>query len=111
METMRSADREAKRRFWEQHLNQWESSAISQNAYCRQNHLSLHGFIYWKKKRASPNSTISLVEWPVPRSETISLSSLGPTLCVVIGAPHRIEILSGFDPAMLDSVVRVLRGL
>ena len=111
METTRSADREAKRRFWEAHLNQWESSEVSQSAYCRQNHLSLHGFIYWKKKRASPKSTISLVEWPVPRPEAISLASLAPALCVVIGARYRIEIFSGFDPAMLDSVVRVLRGL
>jgi hypothetical protein len=111
METTRSAEREAKRRFWEAHLNQWESSGISQSAYCRQNHLSLHGFIYWKKKRVCPKVTTSLVEWPVPRPEAVSLSSLGPALSVVIGARYRIEILSEFDPAMLDSVVRVLREL
>lgn len=71
METTRLTDREAKRRFWEAHLNQWESNGISQSAYCRQNHLSLHGFIYWKKKRTSPRATISLVEWPVPQPEAI----------------------------------------
>lgn len=81
-----------------------------QSAYCRQNHLSLHGFIYWKKKRVSLKATTSLAEWPVPIPEAVSLPFLVLALCVVPGVCHRIEILSGFDPAMLDRVVRVLRG-
>jgi hypothetical protein len=111
METTRSAEREAKRRFWEEHLGKWKSSGISQSEYCRLNDLALHRFIYWKKRLTRQGSPIALVEWPVVRHEGNTSSSLGPPLCIVIAGRYRIEINSGFDPAMLDCVVRVLRGL
>ena len=38
METSRAAEREAKRRFWEEHLSKWKSSGISQSGYCRMPH-------------------------------------------------------------------------
>lgn len=111
METTRAAEREAKRRIWEEHLVKWESSGISQSAYCRMNDLSLHRFMYWKKRLTPRESSIALVEWPGARQGGNTSSSLGPPLCIVIAGRYRIEINPGFDPAMLDCVVRVLRGL
>lgn len=111
MAKSRTAERNQKRKYWEAHLKRWESSGISQSAYCRQNQLRLNRFIYWKKRCFSPESRVSLVEWPVPRQEEALSAFFGSPLCVVIGTRYRIEIQAGFDPALLESVVRVLRVL
>lgn len=111
MEKTRAAEREEKRRFWEEHLERWEASGNSQNAYCRQNNLRLNRFMYWKKKRFPPKSTVSLVEWPLQRQEVASFAPFGTPLCVVMDGRYRIEIQKGFDPSLLDSVIRVLKGL
>lgn len=111
MDQTRAAERKQNRKFWEAHLKRWETSGISQSAYCRQNQLRLNRFIYWKKKRSPEECHVSLVEWPVPRQEDRASRSLGSPLCVVISSRYRIEIQAGFDPALLESVVRVLRGL
>ena len=111
MEEARAAEREEKQRFWEEHLKRWETSGVSQNDYCRQNNLRLNRFIYWKKKRSPKEPTmVSLVELPLPRQAGTFLSFSAP-LSVVVGNPYRIEIDKGFDPAVLEGVIRVLSGL
>lgn len=111
MGTKSSADREAKRLYWEAHLSRWEASGLGQSEYCRRNGLGLHRFIYWKKRRAQGNPPVALVEWPIPRQEEVFVSSPVPALCVMVGPRYRIEVCSGFDPGTLDTVVRVLRDL
>jgi|MudIll2142460700_1097286.scaffolds.fasta_scaffold1411432_1 hypothetical protein len=111
MDKTRAAEVKQKRKFWEAHLKRWEASGISQSAYCRQNQLRLNRFIYWKKRRSPEQCRVSLVEWPAPRQEAHPSGSWGSLLCVVIGSRYRIEIQAGFDPALLENVVRVLRIL
>ena len=109
MEQTRAAELEAKRRFWEEHLSQWEASGLSQSEYCRQNDLKLHCFLYWRKRqRATVESTVSLVE--LPRQEG-TVFCFGSALSLVINNRYRIEIHKGFDPALLDGVIRVLMQL
>ena len=111
MDNSKAAEREARRRFWEEHLGNWESSGLTQSEYCRQNDLKLHCFIYWRKgQRSSRDSTLSVVEWPIPRQEG-TVFCFGPALSVVINNQHRIEIHKGFDPDVLDGVIRVLMRL
>jgi hypothetical protein len=111
MAKTRCAERNQKRKFWEAHLKSWESSGTSQSAYCRQHQLRLNCFIYWKKRRSFREPGVSLVEWPVARPEGPASAFFAAPLSVVIGTRYRIEIHSGFDPALLESVVRVLRVL
>lgn len=111
MESTRSAEREAKRRYWEEHLSRWESSGLRQSEYCRLNGLGLHRFIYWKNKRCRPTPPVTLVEWAIPRQEEVASPSDVPSLCVLIGTRYRIEIRPEFDPAIFDTVVRILRAL
>ena len=110
METTRSAEREARKLYWEEHLSRWESSGLRQSEYCRQNGLGLHRFIYWKKKQARRTPPVTLVEWTFPRQEEVAFPT-APSLCVSVGTRYRIEVRSGFDPAMFDTVVRILRAL
>lgn len=111
MEQTRAAELEAKRRYWEAHLSQWEASGFSQKEYCRQNDLKLHCFLYWRKRQRSlQESRPSLVEWPMPGQEG-TLFCFGSSLSLVINNQYRIEIHKGFDPAVLDGVIRVLLQL
>lgn len=40
--------RDEKQTFWQQHMNQWESSGQSQSAYCTTHGLKLGTFGYWR---------------------------------------------------------------
>lgn len=111
METARSAEREAKRWYWEEHLSRWETSGLGQSEYCRQNGLGLHRFIYWKRKLARCDPPLTLIEGPMPQQEAVSFSSDPAGFCVLVGTRYRIEIRFGFDPAMRDTVVRILRAI
>jgi len=111
VEKTRAAELEAKRRFWQEHLSQWEASGVSQKEYCRQHDLKLHCFLYWRKRQRSwQESKAALVEWPMPRQEG-AVFYLGSALSLVINNQYRIEIHKGFDPGLLDGVIRVLMRL
>ena len=39
-----------KERFWRDHLQAWQSSAVNQSASCREHGLVAHQFSYWKRR-------------------------------------------------------------
>lgn len=39
--------------FWQQQINDWEATGLSGNAFCKQQSLIYHQFIYWRQKLAS----------------------------------------------------------
>ncbi len=60
--------RSQKLKLWQEHLSQWQSTNISQAAYCRQHDLKHKSFSYYKRKfsetvsdkrKLSPTSKIS----------------------------------------------------
>ncbi len=46
---MASASQQTKT-FWFEHIAHWQSTDLSQAAYCQQHELSVHQFSYWKRK-------------------------------------------------------------
>jgi hypothetical protein len=36
---------------WRQHIEDWRTSGVSQQAFCRERNLSFNQFHYWRKKR------------------------------------------------------------
>jgi hypothetical protein len=36
--------------FWQQHIADWEDSGVSGSAYCKQQSLVYHQFVYWRQK-------------------------------------------------------------
>ena len=36
--------------YWQSHIAQWGAAGVSQADYCRQHHLKLHQFTYWRSK-------------------------------------------------------------
>ncbi|WP_369855092.1 hypothetical protein [Candidatus Thalassolituus haligoni] len=40
---------------WQQHINLWRTSGLSQVAFCKQHNLAMHNLQYWRK-RLSPGA-------------------------------------------------------
>ena len=53
----RKATRQALTDRWRQHIEDWNASGLSQQAFCRDRALSYHQFHYWRKK-LSPTSRL-----------------------------------------------------
>ena len=51
-------DPKDKRKFWEDHIQAWHESGLTQAEYCRQNNLKNHRWWYWRKhvdRRRNPS--------------------------------------------------------
>lgn len=43
--------------FWRQQMNDWEATGLSGNAFCKQQSLIYHQFVYWRQKLTSGEDT------------------------------------------------------
>jgi len=106
MESTRAFELAEKRRLWQQRLNDWKNSGLTQAEYCRRNSLDPRNFLYWKNRSLQKPNTTTLVELPaelIAQSRPVNLP-----LCLVINGRYRIEVAPGFDAATLERLVRVL---
>ena len=51
-----NTNNETNRQCWLTHIQQWQVSKISQEAYCKQLGLNLNSFTYWRRKLLSSTS-------------------------------------------------------
>ena len=92
-----------KRRYWERHIQSWRASGLSQTGYQRRHQLSRWQFVYWKKKLDRPSSAVvSLVPICLPQAVPAAPLSL------IVNGRYRIEISEGFQPSVLEQVLRVV---
>ena len=103
--------RAGRQQFWEEHLEKWNASELSQGEYCRRNKISEKSFQYWKRKAKRNNDVPALVELTLPKSLPVPLLSSHPQLCLVVGQRYRIEIGKEFDAQDLEQVVRILERI
>ena len=71
---------------WKDRIQEWQSSGLSQAAWCQQYNIPPNQLCYWKKKILTQNSASRLIPVPLPvpassQEATISLPS-GITLKV-----------------------------
>lgn len=106
---LRKAEREQKRRLWTQHIEDWQATDLSQVEYCRQHHLIVHRFTYWKQKlKFCPDqSFIELKLPPVPYPKT---SSSAPSLRVAVNR-FQVTVERDFDPIALRQLIYSLEHL
>ena len=74
-----------KARYWQQHMEAWQASDLTQPAYCQQHTISLAAFGYWRtrlKKRWSEDgkqdSTVSCLPVHLTPSSVCLLTNLAP---------------------------------
>ncbi len=104
----RKVELEQKRRFWKQHITDWQANNMSQSEYCRQHHLSVHRFTYWKRK-FKPSPDQSFIELKLPPVPYPQLSS-GSSLRVSVDR-FQVAVDRDFDPVALRQLVYSLEHL
>lgn len=100
---MKPLGREAKRKFWKEHVGQWQESGLAQAEYCRIHRISEKSFGYWKRKTLPE-------EAPICPVELVTLESAAPKpIQLRVGNGYLIEIEKGFDSKALHQLLEVLR--
>ncbi|MCW8128357.1 IS66 family insertion sequence element accessory protein TnpA [Microbulbifer halophilus] len=56
---------ESKSDFWQQHIDAWKGSGLSQTAYCQRHDLKLSTFTYWRNKQNKGRRKLVPVSMPV----------------------------------------------
>lgn len=100
-------DPKEKRKFWEDHIQAWRESGVSQTAYCRQNDLKMHRWWYWRK-RISQSSDSEITFVPLNFSSG-KIHRAGVNVVTPNG--YRIEVDHGFDFSKLRQLIMAVRGL
>lgn len=95
---------------WAEHIQQWQQSRLSGAAYCQQQGLTYHQFVYWKQKLLAPPTAN-----PHPRREPSSalvkvapLPASGADIKLVL--PSGL-IIDGLHAGNLHLVARILEQL
>jgi len=97
-----------KRRQWEEHIDRWQSSGLTQADYCDRSGVKLSTFRYWRKRLATPDTPVTLV--PVGFSSDGSASSV-QGLTLVLGERYKVEVGDNFNSSTLARLVDTLARL
>jgi len=103
--------REINRQRWRERINAWTNSNQSQQAFCKAHHLGYASFRRWRmllkteEPEAAADATGVVRFLPVKVHQTTP-----PNLTILIQDDLRIEVPNGFNPHLLQQVIRVLRA-
>lgn len=108
VKTESRAPSESKKEFWQNHIQQWQKSGLSQQAYCAQQGIRYTTFGYWRKRLASGEAKrkqFAAVE--VRQAQQDSMLSVKVRLVsgVVVSIPCSMGVVSVVDLiCMLEKV-------
>ena len=95
----------SKTHYWREHVEQWQSSGLSQKTYCQQHHLKPHKLSYWKNKLDSQREAKTNGGFVTVALESTSVA-LAQGLSLYLTDGHRIE---GFSS--VEELVVLVRAL
>lgn len=89
-----------KQQFWQEHLDDWQASGLSQTDYCNAHQLKLGTFTYWRGKQTTPSTKLIPV-------------NTGPLGQVLISLPGGVQlhIPAAQVAALLPSVLQAVRSV
>jgi hypothetical protein len=99
---------EERRRHWQDHIDQWQSSGLTQKEYCRRNGFNWSTFHYWRKRLQEKTNAVTLVQVPVRKN--IGVSS-GRELTLILTDRYKVYIGDNFNPSTLAKLVDTLERL
>ncbi len=101
-----STYRQERRRFWNEHISEWQNSGVTQSAYCKKHGLDPGLFSTWKKRLSEDYDEIpDFVEVPLD-----FVSNNGVFLELVLGGNIRINVPVDCPEALLENIFRAARG-
>lgn len=101
--------------FWQQRIQEWEASGLTQVAFCKEHNLSFGSFKKWRQRltaRVTSSKRLRLVSIPAavdPKAETAP-SEQPKSITVHVGA-LRLDVPQDFDSAHLTQLVQTLQGV
>jgi len=109
MDRSRAEEQAEKRKFWNEHIEGWQESNLTQTEYCRQHDLIPHRFTYWKNRIVKPQEIpVSLVQVNMKANFNGKPMYTSP-LRLVFSNQFHVEIDRGFDPVTLRQLVYTLK--
>ena len=97
--------------YWQQHMDTWQSSELSQNAYCREHNLRPNQFSYWKSRLQTLNN--QQTSKPSTQSSAfipLKIANTAPTGGLCLRLPNGFE-LSGIERQHLPIITKLLEVL
>ena len=100
-----------RRRYWQEHISNWQKSGLSQTEYCRRHSLKRTQLSYWKRRLLKPDSSASLVQVNMQANIHSRHRPCASPLRLVVGHQYRIEVERDFDPVALHQLLCSLNRL
>ena len=100
-----------KSRYWQEHLERWRQSGLSQAEYCRQNGLKLRRWNYWKKNLARNRIDSGVCFVPVKISSGLPVSVPRSHLSLLTSNGYKVQVGIGFDPTTLKQLILTVQSL
>ena len=96
-----------KRELWEQRIENWKASGLSQKAWCQREQLPLSSLGYWRKRLRSEASDDA---HETPRLIPVSLTQPGSALTIRLGRQVTIQVGASVDRGLLGDLIAALRS-
>ncbi len=98
--------------FWQQQINDWEATGLSGNAYCKQQSLIYHQFVYWRQKLTSAEDYPKQAPAATGFTRVVSVPGVGNADAdgLTVSLPGGISI-TGLHAGNIELLGAVLRQL
>jgi hypothetical protein len=108
--TPEQLDSNQRRQFWENQIETWQESGLSQAEYCRRNNLRPNRMVYWRKRIVhSCDTGVSFI--PLKIIPNGLVQPIRPDFSVTTPNGFKIDIGNGFNPGIFKQIIAAIQGL
>ena len=100
----------SKRRFWKDHIENWQESGLTQVEYCKDQQLKISTFLYWKAKLAKQRLSKPLLPVSIKSEVTANTRSFPSGISLSVKDRYTIELEIGFNPDTLHQLLDFLEA-
>jgi hypothetical protein len=103
-----SFDSQQRRKFWQNHIERWQISGLSQRAYCKKHDLTTHRFYDWKRRiKSADNPPVSFL----PVALTDRPARTCPSIRIHTPNGFTIEVENQIGSIEIDRLLKMVTGL
>jgi hypothetical protein len=98
---------------WQQHIEHWRDTGLSGAAFCKQQSLSYHQFVYWRRKLEGPGDATDIERVPTSGFARVAQIASAPNLesnDLTLRLPGGMAI-TGLHGGNVDLLGAILRQL
>jgi hypothetical protein len=97
---------------WQQHIADWQASGLSGSAYCKQQSLVYHQFVYWRRKLVLTEDSLEQEQAATGFARVVSAPGAGIGVAdgLTVSLPGGVSI-TGLHAGNIELLGAVLRQL